>query len=112
MYALSLAKAFWHEISIYGSYQGIRNIVNIRVWILNSIIVIIVLLFFIIILSSLLLLTMVYLPLIGENFVIEALIGAALFSCVVAIAFSIMVSGSIYDKMYYAIVAKFTSYDK
>ncbi|HEU4824423.1 MAG TPA: hypothetical protein VFS97_13445 [Nitrososphaeraceae archaeon] len=85
---------------------------NNRVWILNSIIAIIVLLFFITILSSSLLLTMVYLPLIGENFVIETLIGAALFSCIVTVAFSIMVSGSIYDKIYYAIVAKSTSYDK
>jgi hypothetical protein len=55
---------------------------------------------------------MVYLPLIGENFMIEALITVALFSCIVTVVFSIMVLGSIYDKMYYALVAKFTSYDK
>ncbi|HZB74069.1 MAG TPA: hypothetical protein VE378_04925 [Nitrososphaeraceae archaeon] len=79
---------------------------------MNSIIAIIVLLFFITVLSSSLLLTMVYLPLIGENFVIEALIAVALFSCIVTVVFSIMVLGSIYDKMYFALVAKLTSYDK
>jgi hypothetical protein len=55
---------------------------------------------------------MVYLPLIGENFVIEALIAVALFSCIVTVVFSIMVLGSIYDKMYFALAAKLTSYDK
>jgi hypothetical protein len=86
--------------------------VNSKVSILNSIIAIVVLLFFITVLSSSLLLTMVYLPLIGENFMIEALITVALFSGIVTVVFSIMVLGSIYDKMYYALVAKFTSYDK
>jgi hypothetical protein len=89
----------------------IRNIVKSKVWILNSTIAMIVLLFFIVVLSTSFLLTMVYLPLIGENFAIEALIAVALFSCVVTVVFSIMVLGSIYDKMHYALVAKLTSYD-